>query len=116
MHNNWTEGDNLDAASRRGDLIREMMRERGYTEPVSIIEDILASVAAEERRERAEWEERHRGDMHGRTLHTLSPQEAAATAVAQVEQIMEEPRPAAAVEADLRRAARKHLREKKATA
>ena len=88
MHKNWPEGDTLDAAGRRGDLIREMMRERGYTEPVSIIGDILASVAVEERRERAEWEERHRGDLRGRTLHTLSPQEAAATAVAEVEQMM----------------------------
>ncbi len=77
MHNNWPQGDDLAAASRRGELIREIMRERGYTSPTSIIEDILASVATEERKERAEWAERHRGDLRGRTLHTLTPDNAA---------------------------------------
>jgi len=86
---NWPEGDDLTAASRRGELIREMMRERGYTSPVAIIEDILASVAVEERSERAEWVERHRGDMHGRVLRTLTPQNAAEEAAHNVRIMVE---------------------------
>ena len=89
MHTNWPEGDDLAAASRRGNLIREMLRERGYTEPTTIIEDILASVATDERRERAEWEERHRGDLRGRTLRTLSPDNAAGDAAVQVRLMVE---------------------------
>lgn len=89
MHTNWPEGDDLAAASRRGDMIREMMRERGYNDPTSVIEDILASVAAEERKERAEWAERHRGDMRGRTLHTLTPDNAAYDAAFNVRLMVE---------------------------
>lgn len=89
MHTNWPQGDDLAAATRRGDLIREMMRERGYTDPTSIVEDILASVAVEERRERTEWEERHRGDLHGRTLRTLTPRDVAETAECNVRIMLE---------------------------
>lgn len=89
MHDNWPQGETLDAAARRGDLIREMMRERGYSDPTAIVEDILASVAAEERRERAEWAERHRGDLHGRTLRTLTPDDVAQTAACHVRIMVE---------------------------
>lgn len=93
MHDKWPQGDTLDAAARRGDLIREMMRERGYTSVVAIMSDILASVEVEEARERSEWAERTaaRGAMvRGRTLHTLSPREAADSAVEEVEWMTEQ--------------------------
>lgn len=89
MHDNWPQGDDLDAGARRGDLIREMMRERGYTDPTAIVEDILASVAVEERKERAEWAERHRGDLRGRTLRTLTPDNVAGDAAFQVRTMVE---------------------------
>jgi hypothetical protein len=89
MHDNWPQGETLDAAARRGDLICEMMRERGYTDPTAIVEDILASVADEERKERAEWAERHRGDLRGRTLHTLTPDNVASDAAFRVRMMVE---------------------------
>ena len=89
MHDNWPQGDDLDAGARRGDLIREMMRDRGYTDPTAIVEDILASVAVEERKERAEWAERHRGDLRGRTLHTLTPDSVASDAAFRVRMMVE---------------------------
>lgn len=89
MHNNWPQGETLDAAARRGDLIREMMRERGYVDPTAIVEDILASVAAEERRDRAEWADRHSGDLRGRTLRTLTPADVAETAAFHVRLMVE---------------------------
>ena len=93
MHNNWPQGDDLAAASRRGELIREIMRERGYTSVVAIMGDILASVEVEEAKERSDWSERTaaRGAMvRGRTLHTLSPREAADSAVEEVEWMIEQ--------------------------
>ena len=86
MHNNWPQGNDLRAASARGDLIREMLRDRGYSSVVAIMEDILASVSVEERRERAAWAERQesRGALVRSRLHTLSAEEATAAALEEV--------------------------------
>jgi hypothetical protein len=46
-------------------------------------------VAVEERRERTEWEERHRGDLRGRTLRTLTPRDVAETAECNVRIMLE---------------------------
>ena len=89
MHTNWPQGDDLAAASRRGELIREIMRERGYTSPTSIIEDILASVATEERKEQAEWAERNEVRPTLCRLRTLSPQDAAVAAAFNVRMMVE---------------------------
>lgn len=86
MHNNWPMGDDLTAAARRGDLIREMLRERGYVTPVQMIEDILASVAAEVRHEEIFDNPRRPGV----TVHRGSAKEVADDALAAVEQMLVE--------------------------
>jgi hypothetical protein len=90
MHTNWPEGDDLAAASRRGDMIREMMRERGYPSVTAIIEDLLASVAVEEQKEQADHAWRSRGRPALTRLHTLSAREAATVAIEEVERMVNE--------------------------
>jgi hypothetical protein len=83
----FPEGDDLGSASVRGDTLRAMLRERGYTNVIGIVTDLLASVAVEEQRERAEWVERTqaRGAMvRASRLHTLTPEDVANDALAEV--------------------------------
>jgi len=83
---NWPQGDDLKASAKRGDLIREMLRERGYPTPVQMIEDILASVAFEVRHEELFDNPRRPGV----TVHRGSAAEVAAEALAAVEQMLAE--------------------------
>lgn len=89
----WPEGDDLGAASLRGDTIREILRERGYESVSAIVADLLASLAVGEQREKAEWAWRaeQRGALvRAGRLHTLSPRDCADAAVEEVESMVEE--------------------------
>lgn len=83
---NWPQGDDLDAASLRGDMILQLLRDRGYSLPGFAIEDILASVAAESRREKAN----RSPSRPGVTVHYACHREIADDAVAAVDQMIRE--------------------------
>lgn len=81
---NWPQGDDLTAAAHRGDLIREILRDHGYSLPGFAIEDILASIAAESLRERRDRSE----SRPGVTTHFACHREVAREASAAVDQMI----------------------------